>query len=144
MSLPQLNGSACWVPVCDVESVLPGGGACVTFEGVQVAIFRMEGSGKWYATQNRCPHWNEMVLSRALTGSHGDEPKIACPMHKRTFSLRDGRCLSGDDLAIETFAVRVEEGVVYLSTPGAAFLERERSATSEARQPRTFAIRSSG
>ena len=106
-----------WIGVCDADSVQPGSGVCVNLEGTQIAIFRMDATDQWFATQNRCPHWGEMVLSRALTGCDDGEPKIACPMHKMTFSLRDGRCLSGGELAIETFDIRVEAGVVQLSLP---------------------------
>jgi len=117
-----------WIPVCDEDRVPRGGGVCVRLEGTQIAIFRVADGERtaWFATQNRCPHWNEMVLSRSLTGADGDEPKIACPMHKKTFSLKDGRCLSGDELAIETFPVEVRDGKVWLMELPASFVAGER------------------
>ncbi len=112
-----------WIAVCDAAAVAPEGGACIRYRGAQIALFRV--GAEWYAVQNRCPHWNEMVLSRALTGACGDEPKIACPMHKKTFSLRDGRCLSGEDYAVATFNVEVRDGVVYIREPSEEFVRRE-------------------
>ncbi|MBO0938905.1 nitrite reductase (NAD(P)H) small subunit [Fibrella sp. HMF5335] len=58
-----------------------------------------------------------MILSLGVTGSHGHEPKVACPFHKKTFSLKTGACLSGDDYQIYTFAVRIENGLVYIGLP---------------------------
>ena len=64
--------------------------------------------GEWYATQNSCPHKREMVLARGIVGDQAGAPKVACPLHKKTFDLRTGACLSGDALEIATFPVRVD------------------------------------
>jgi nitrite reductase (NADH) small subunit len=55
-----------------------------------------------------------MVLSRGIIGDPGGTAKIACPMHKRTFCLKSGHGLSDDQLAIETYPVRVEDGRVWV------------------------------
>ena len=44
-------------------------------------------------------------------------PKVACPVHKKTFALKTGECLSGDDLHIRTFAVKEENGEVFVELP---------------------------
>jgi nitrite reductase (NADH) small subunit len=51
-----------------------------------------------------------------MIGSTGEEqePKVACPFHKKTFSLKTGACLSGDDYQIQTYPVKVENGMVYV------------------------------
>ena len=56
-----------------------------------------------------------MVLARGMIGSTGDEPKVACPFHKKTFSLESGACLSGDDYEIKTYPVKIEDGMVFVS-----------------------------
>jgi nitrite reductase (NADH) small subunit len=56
-----------------------------------------------------------MALSRGMIGSLGDEPKVACPFHKRTFSLKTGECLSGDECTIKTYNVKVEDGKVFIA-----------------------------
>jgi nitrite reductase (NADH) small subunit len=56
----------------------------------------------------------EMVLSRGMTGSADGIPKIACPMHKKTFSLVDGSNLNGDDLKIATYPVKIEGDEVFV------------------------------
>ena len=83
-------------------------------EGRQIAIFHMAHEDRWYATQNRCPHWGEEALSRGLVGESGGVARVACPFHKRTFSLADGKCLSGDEMEIDVFPVKVDGEQVWL------------------------------
>jgi nitrite reductase (NADH) small subunit len=49
-----------------------------------------------------------------MIGSTDDIPKIACPLHKKTFSLVDGSNLSGDDLKIATYPVKIEGNEVFI------------------------------
>lgn len=88
----------------------------------QVALFNFARRNQWYATQNLCPHKQQMVLSRGMIGSAGIacEPKVACPFHKRTFSLVTGENLEGEDYVLRTYPVKVQEGRIYISlqTPG--------------------------
>jgi nitrite reductase (NADH) small subunit len=108
-----------WMAACRVEDVPGDGGACVLLNGEQIAIFYFSRRDEWYATENRCPHKQQMALSRGMTGSAGPdcEPKVACPFHKKTFSLRTGECLSGDDYQIRTYPVKVKNGRVYVGIP---------------------------
>jgi nitrite reductase (NADH) small subunit len=55
-----------------------------------------------------------MALSRGMIGSQGSEPKVACPFHKKTFSLETGQCLSGEDYKIQTYPVKVNNGEVFV------------------------------
>ena len=73
--------------------------------------------GELYATQNTCPHTQTAVLARGIVGDQCGTPKVACPLHKRTFDLRSGACLSQDAPAIATFAVRVEGDDVLVELP---------------------------
>jgi nitrite reductase (NADH) small subunit len=59
-----------------------------------------------------------MALSRGMIGAKGSEPKVACPFHKKTFSLVTGECLSDDECAIRTYPVKVENGKVYIGING--------------------------
>ena len=68
----------------------------------------------WYATQNRCPHRQQEVLSRGLLGDAKGEPKIACPLHKNNFSLRTGEHLGAEDWTLKTYDIKVEDASVYL------------------------------
>ena len=105
-----------WIKACSVSDVPENGGAAVLLNGEQIAIFNFTMRGEWYASQNMCPHKMQFVLSRGMIGSVGDdcEPKVACPFHKKTFSLKTGSCLSGDDYQIQTYPIKVESGFVYI------------------------------
>jgi nitrite reductase (NADH) small subunit len=105
-----------WQLACRVEDIPTNGGACVLLDDKQIAIFHFTRRGQWYATENRCPHKQQMALSRGITGSLGPagEPKVACPFHKKTFSLETGACLSGEDYRIRTYPIKIRNGKVYI------------------------------
>jgi nitrite reductase (NADH) large subunit len=112
-----------WVKVADATEVPAEGGIAIRYGRSQLALFHFESRGEWYATQNMCPHKRDMVLARGLLGDQAGTPKVACPHHKKTFDLNTGECLSGDDLRISTFPVKVENGAVYLELPTEKALE---------------------
>ncbi len=103
-----------WFLACSEEDIPENGGACVKYKNEQIAIFNFKRRGEWYATQNLCPHRQQMVLSRGIIGTQGDEPKVACPFHKKTFSLRSGKCLNSSEPSIRTYPIKVENGLVYV------------------------------
>jgi nitrite reductase (NADH) small subunit len=103
-----------WFLACKADDVITDAGVCVKYKDEQIAIFNFSRRNEWYATQNECPHKRQMALSRGMIGAQGDEPKIACPFHKKTFSLKTGECLSGDECAIKTYPVKVEDGNVFI------------------------------
>ncbi len=90
------------------------GGVCVRHSNEQIAVFNFITRGEWYATQNMCPHKMQMVLSRGMIGDKAGEPKVACPFHKKTYSLKTGKNLNGEDYCIKTYPVKVEKGNVYV------------------------------
>ena len=103
-----------WFYACTEKDVPHNGGVCLKYNEEQIAVFNFSRRGEWFATQNLCPHRKQMALSRGMIGSAGNEPKVACPFHKKTFSLRTGECLTGDECAIKTYAVKVEDGRVFV------------------------------
>lgn len=103
-----------WFRAASVDAFSENGGACVKYKDKQIAVFNYKRKNAWYACQNLCPHKMEMVLSRGMLGDDKGIPKIACPMHKKTFSLETGENLNGDIEAIATYPVKVEEGFVYV------------------------------
>lgn len=90
------------------------GGSCVLINGEQIAVYNFTSRSEWFATQNLCPHKQEMILSRGMIGDVKGEPKVACPFHKKQFSLESGACLSGEDYEISTYAVKVEGDEVFV------------------------------
>ena len=118
-----LLNEARWFAACRVEDAVLNAGVCVKYKNTQIALFYFARPDKWYATQNECPHKKQMALSRGMIGTRGDEPKVACPFHKKTFSLVTGECLSGDECAIQTYPVKIENGLVYIDVSAADVVE---------------------
>ncbi|PYH79097.1 nitrite reductase NiiA [Aspergillus uvarum CBS 121591] len=86
----------------------------------QLAVFKIK--GKFYATQQMCPHKRAFVLSDGLIGDD-DAGKywVSCPNHKRNFELNGeqaGRCSNDENMNIATFPVEERaDGWVYLKLP---------------------------
>lgn len=112
-----------WVDVGAVGDFPNDGGAAVKYGRTQLAVFRFASRGEWYATRNMCPHKKQWVLSRGLLGDAAGVPKVACPLHKKTFSLQTGECLSGDEYELQTFRVTTANGRVLLELPSPEALE---------------------
>lgn len=107
-----------WFHACSVEDVPSNGGVCVKYGEEQIALYHFTRRNEWYATQNECPHRRQMVLSRGMIGSQNDVPKVACPFHKKTFSLVTGECLNDDECSIRTYPVKIEGGRVFIGVEG--------------------------
>jgi len=103
-----------WFKAAKVEDFPSDAGACVKYKTLQVAVFNFKQTGEWYACQNMCPHKMTMILSRGMLGGAEETPKVACPFHKRTFSLESGECLNAEEQAIVTYPVKIEDGYVYV------------------------------
>ncbi|QEG37230.1 nitrite reductase large subunit NirB [Bythopirellula goksoeyrii] len=106
-----------WIEVGNVADFPRDGGAAIKYGDVQIAVFNFSSRGEWYACQNMCPHKNAFVLSRGILGSVGEEPKVACPLHKKPFSLKSGESLSGEDFSVKVFPIKVEAGKVLVELP---------------------------
>jgi NAD(P)H-dependent nitrite reductase small subunit len=114
-----------WVKVGHVDDFPLEGGAAVKYGKCQIAVFHFSSRDEWYATQNMCPHKRAFVLSRGIIGDQAGVPKVACPLHKKTFSLETGDCLSDADYSIRVFPVKVEEDEVYVELPPQNDLDAE-------------------
>jgi nitrite reductase (NADH) large subunit len=112
-----------WVRVGQVDDFPVDGGATIRYGKSQIAVFHFASRGEWYASQNMCPHRKAFVLARGILGDSKGTPKVACPLHKKTFSLKTGESLSDPEYRIETFPVRVDGPDVFLHLPPAEVLD---------------------
>jgi|GEM_PF-5642708 len=53
-------------------------------------------------------------FSRGMIGEENMVHKVACPLHKNTFSLHTGEHLNGSLESIATYPVKVKNDVVYV------------------------------
>ena len=105
-----------WVTVGKTSDFAPNVGSTILYGDSQLAVFNNAKQGEWYCTQNMCPHKQAFVLSQGIIGDAAGISKVACPLHKKQFSLADGHQLDGD-LAIITFPVKIEGDSVLVELP---------------------------
>jgi nitrite reductase (NADH) small subunit len=99
-----------WTPVCALQDVVPGTGVCALVEGRQVAVVRVGEGDEVYAIDNFDPFGKAFVLSRGIVGDRKGVPKIASPLYKESFDLRNGQCLDDAAVRVRAYEVRVRGG----------------------------------
>ena len=124
-----------------VSELTPGQRRIVEVDGRSIGVFNVH--GQFYALRNRCPHQGAPLCLGAIKGMAlpsqpgeyrwGREGEILrCPWHGWEFDLMTGRSIfnphrmhvrtyevtveAGEDPAIETYPVTVEDGVIVLHT----------------------------
>jgi len=110
-----------WVTVVKKDDMVLSENAttnvAVKYGDTQLAIYHVPQRG-FYATQQMCPHRRAFVLDHGIIGNTptGDL-YVSCPLHKRNFSLTEGKCLNDPDYEIVSFEVRVLDGDIQLLLP---------------------------
>ncbi|EON99736.1 putative nitrite reductase protein [Phaeoacremonium minimum UCRPA7] len=138
-----------WQPVIEAshfagaDSSPNGVSATIKRGDTQLALWRVR--GRYFATQQMCPHKRAFVLSDGLIGedtpatdekgeSKGDAsdkvkpgaPWVSCPYHKRNYDLSSGSCKNDSELSIATFeAEERADGFVYIKLPPVEELDAE-------------------
>jgi nitrite reductase (NADH) large subunit len=100
--------------VCDLDDILDGAGVCALVDDEQVAIFRV--GDALYALENHDPFSDAQVLARGLVGDLKGEIVVASPVYKQHFSLRTGRCLEDEAVALRTWNCGVLDGRVWIES----------------------------
>ena len=109
-----------WIRVTAVENIPAREGRAVQIDGREIAIFNL--GDRLLATSNRCPHKSGPLCDGIITGA-----SVVCPLHAWKVNLSDGcveRPSSEKERCIETYPVRVDEGIVVVSVPCAAMEEQ--------------------
>ncbi len=101
-----------WIDVCSADDLQADSGICALVENKQVAIFYMPKEEAVYAINNYDPFGNANVLSRGLIGDINGIAMVASPLYKQHFNLLTGVCLEDENVSVESYAVRIENGRV--------------------------------
>jgi nitrite reductase (NADH) small subunit len=105
-----------WVPVGYADDVPPREGRAVMVGDREIAVFNM--GGGFLATDNRCPHKGGPLADGIIAGN-----TIVCPLHAWRIDMTRG---SVDRPAarecVQTFPVRVDNGVLWVGLPDGAGL----------------------
>ena len=128
--------SLTWQPIVEAKKfrdVDTGSSQTVIRGDTQLAVFKLK--GKYYASQQMCPHRRTFGLSDGLIGETSSSDckdsklYVSCPYHKRNFQLNSevdfdkkevgaGSCSTDNSMSIATFvAEEREDGWVYLKLP---------------------------
>ncbi|KAK5452781.1 hypothetical protein LTS15_006929 [Exophiala xenobiotica] len=129
--------SLTWQPIVEAKKFqdLDTGSSQTVIRGdTQLAVFKLK--GKYYASQQMCPHRRTFGLSDGLVGETTSGPDckdsklyVSCPYHKRNFQLNGevdfekndagaGSCSTDKSMSIATFqAEERDDGWVYLKLP---------------------------
>ena len=98
-----------WQRVCALSEIPVLGARRVARPvGFQVAVFRAA-DDQVFALLDRCPHKGG-PLSQGIVFGHS----VACPLHNWTISLVDGQAKAPDVGCAIHFAVKVQDGQVFL------------------------------
>jgi nitrite reductase (NADH) small subunit len=97
-----------WVRVAGVADVPPGEGSEFVAGDRIIALFNVE--GHFYALDGICPHQGGPLGKGALCGAI-----VTCPWHGFQFDVRTGQHQSSKSLRHPTFAVKVENGGVWVN-----------------------------
>ncbi|KAF4533814.1 Nitrite reductase [Lasiodiplodia theobromae] len=120
----QWSGPLAWQPLVEASRFrdLPTADSVAVKRGdTQLAIFKAK--GRFYCTQQMCPHKRAFVLADGLVG---DDPAskrlwVSCPYHKRNYELdgeKPGSCGNDAEVSIKTFEVEERaDGWVYVRLP---------------------------
>ena len=100
-----------WTPVCEVDRLPSDRGVTALVRGHAIAVFRTT-DGHVYAIGNHDPASRAGTLGRGIVGTRGDIPFVASTTTRRSFDLRNGRCLDDATVSVPAYAVRVVDGVV--------------------------------
>lgn len=102
-----------WIPVADVDDIPAGTCTCISYQGINIAVFNAD--GEFYAIGDTCTH-AEASLSE---GDFFEDIRgwvVECPLHGSQFDVTTGEAISlpatgnsGD------YATKVEDGVVYIN-----------------------------
>ncbi|CAK1361516.1 Nitrite reductase [NAD(P)H] [Cercospora beticola] len=126
----QWESELTWQPLAQCEQFVDtetGSSLSVKRGDTQLAIFKVK--GKYYCTQQMCPHKRAFVLSDGLIGEDYKTNKlwISCPLHKRNYSMKGedaGKCSNDEAVNIATFPVEArDDGMVYVKLPSVEELD---------------------
>ena len=96
--------------VCPLAELPPGSMKIVEAGPVAVGVYNVD--GELYALEDRCSHDDGPLVEGEW---EVETAQVICPRHGARFDIRSGRALTLPAYEpVETFVVRVEDGIVKL------------------------------
>jgi nitrite reductase (NADH) small subunit len=102
-----------WARICAVDEIPRLGARVVQREiAPNVAVFRTA-DDKFFALADRCPHRGGPLSQGIVFGE-----RVACPLHNTCVQLDTGCAVAPDKGQVQSFAVKVSQGDVYVDLHG--------------------------
>lgn len=102
-----------WIEVAPAESIPPGAHIRISYEGLDIAIFNVE--GQFYAIGDTCTHAEASLTE----GDFYEDMRgwvAECPMHGSLFDVTTGVAVSLPATGNSgKYALKVEDGLIYLN-----------------------------
>jgi nitrite reductase (NADH) small subunit len=112
-----------WKTICRVDDIpVLGSRRVARAQGMDVAVFRND-QDQVFALLDRCPHKGGPLSQGIVFGT-----SVACPLHNWTIGLADGCAKAPDEGCTQSFAVKVDAGVVHLNAQELATLALDMTA----------------
>ena len=105
-----------WIQITDQSDIPMREGRSIKLGSLNIALFNL--GDRFLAIENRCPH-NHGPLADGIVGGHGLSTTVTCPLHNWRICLDTGQVVKPTNEhapCVRTFPVKVENGVVMLST----------------------------
>jgi len=104
-----MNAAPDWRMICRIDDIpVLGARRVARPSGIDVAVFR-NAEDQVFALLDRCPHKGGPLSQGIVFGT-----SVACPLHNWAIGLDDGCAKAPDEGCTPRFAVKVDDGVVYL------------------------------
>ena len=97
-----------WHQVATLEEIPLQGSRVVKSATADIAVFRTA-KDDVYAIRDVCPHKGGPLSQGMVAGN-----EVTCPLHGMRICLSDGRAVAPDEGCVNTYPVKVENGIVYL------------------------------
>jgi nitrite reductase (NADH) small subunit len=100
--------AATWTRICRIDDIPQLGARVVKSAHGNIAVFR-NAADEVFALLDKCPHKGGPLSQGIVFGR-----KVACPLHNWNIGLDDGAAVAPDQGCTRAFAVKLEEGAVFL------------------------------
>jgi nitrite reductase (NADH) small subunit len=107
-----MTGETIWFRIAYCSDIPAREGRAVHIGDREIAIFNL--GGRFLAVDNRCLHRGGPLADGIVSGT-----EVVCPLHAWKFDLETGKGVSAPSRGscVQTFATRVEDGIVLLGLP---------------------------
>jgi nitrite reductase (NADH) small subunit len=103
-----------WIAIGSIDDIPARGARCVVTPQGRIAVFRTA-EDRFFAIDDHCPHRNGPLAQGIVHGN-----AVTCPLHGWVISLETGEAQGADDGAVRTYALKVEDGRLYISSDAIA------------------------